>query len=51
MKGVNDITEVKEIYQKVVKELLAEHLLFEKDAFGGFNIKALEKWKKKVMVR
>ncbi len=51
LKSVKDITEVKEIYQKVVKEMLAEHQLFEKDAFGGFNRKALEKWKKKVMVR
>ena len=39
MKGVNNITEVKEIYQKVVKEMSAEHLLFEKEAFGGFDKK------------
>lgn len=51
MKGVNNITEVKEIYQKVVKEMSAEHLLFEKEAFGGFDKKAMEMWKKKVLVR
>ena len=44
LNGVKDLTAVKEIYQKVVKEMLAEHQVFEKDAFGGFNKKAMEKW-------
>lgn len=51
LKGVHDINEVKEIYRKVVKEMSAEHLLFEKEAFGGFDKKAMEKWEKKVLVR
>jgi hypothetical protein len=51
LKGVNDITEVKEVYQKVVNEMTSEHHLFVKEAFGGFNTKALEEWKKKVIVR
>ena len=44
LNGVKDLTAVKELYQKVVKEMLAEHQVFEKDAFGGFNKKAMEKW-------
>ncbi len=51
LKGLNDFTKVKEVYQKVVNEMTSEHHLFVKEAFGGFNTKALEEWKKKVIVR
>lgn len=49
LKNVNDIATATNLYQSTIQAMNAEHARFEKEAFGGFNAKALEGWRKRVV--